>query len=135
MNFLWQLFLVSIGGALGSGLRFGVYSAYSRWTNITQFPAGTLTVNLVGCFLITFITTIGLSTNLISANTRLFLNTGIMGGLTTYSAFNNDLISALDKADYRGVAWNVLATFAGCLLAGLLGLWAGRAYVGEKIGA
>src|SRR5437868_2295586 len=104
MEFLWQLFLVTAGGAIGSGLRFAVYMAYERWAKIAKFPIGTFTVNLVGCFLITFISVLALSPQVIGANTRLFLTTGVMGGLTTYSAFNHDMIAALDQADYRRFA-------------------------------
>ena len=42
------LFWVMGGGALGSGLRYGV----GLWLNRPAFPMGTLAVNLLGCFLI-----------------------------------------------------------------------------------
>ena len=53
-----------------------------------QFPYGTLIVNLVGSFAIGLVHQVGSDTLLIPDNLRLFLTTGIMGGLTTYSAFS-----------------------------------------------
>ena len=132
MTFVWQLSLVMLGSAIGGGLRFAVYEAYFRWTKISEFPIGTLTVNVAGCFLISLIAHVALSSNLISTNTRLFLTTGIMGGLTTYSAFNFDLVEALKDGAYRAAILNTAVTLVLCLLAGLLGLAAGKAMVASR---
>ena len=56
-------------------------------------------------------------------STRLALCTGLMGGFTTYSTFNLDVLTALDRGDWLGALTTVSATLLGCLLAGALG-WA-----------
>jgi CrcB protein len=104
-----RLLLVCLGGALGSGARYLV----SLWA----FPYGTLIVNLVGSFLIGIFMQLGMSSNL-----RLALTTGVMGGFTTYSAFNYEAtqLAMLPALAYVG------ATVIGCLVAGFAGLAVGK---------
>ena len=80
-----RLVLVALGGALGSVLRYLVANAAVAWAGPT-FP-GTLAVNLVGSFLIGLVQSLAVESLSISEEARLFLATGVMGGLTTYSAF------------------------------------------------
>src|SRR5689334_8342645 len=122
MATLGQFLLVMIGGAIGSGMRYGVYLACAVWKEKTTFPIGTFAVNVIGSFSITLITTVALTNQVFSTNVRLFLTAGIMGGLTTYSSFNNDLVHYLKDQNYSAFALNALATFVLCLAAGLLGL-------------
>ena len=129
MNTFVQLLLVMLGGAIGSALRFLTYLAYARWTKISTFPIATLTVNVVGCFLIALIVEVGISTSLIGANTRVFLTVGVMGGLTTYSSFNHDVVEALRRGDHLAGALIAGVTFTACLAAGILSLIAGRALI------
>ena len=129
MSFAKQLLLVMLGGAIGSALRFLTYHAYGRWTRISHFPIGTLTVNVVGCFLIALIVEVAINTSIMSANTRVFLTVGVMGGLTTYSSFNHDLVEALRRGDYVSTALTMFVTLCACLVAGVLGLLAGRALI------
>jgi CrcB protein len=91
-----------------------------------SFPFGTLTVNLVGSFLIGAIMHIGLTSTVISPAIRLFLTTGIMGGLTTYSTFNYETIEFLRNGTSATAVANIGVTVFGCLGAGALGIFAGR---------
>ncbi|HVG25223.1 MAG TPA: CrcB family protein [Thermoanaerobaculia bacterium] len=101
------LLLVCLGGALGSGARYLVALAT---------PRGTLVVNLVGSFCIGLVLAVMRPSDL-----RLMLVTGVLGGFTTYSAFNEETL-ALFRADAFGAAVaNVLVTLAGCLVAGAAG--------------
>lgn len=129
MSALTRLVLVVAGSGLGGGLRFLVSEAYARYLPFSRFPFATWTVNCVGCVLITFITHIGLTTAAISANTRLFLTVGLIGGFTTYSSFNHDLIEALRTGQYGMAALYSVTTFVAGLLGGVLGLIAARAIV------
>lgn len=62
---LWKnTAVVMIGSGLGGGLRFLTYAAFSRLVPFSRFPFGTLTVNVVGSFLITFISHVALTTTL-----------------------------------------------------------------------
>ena len=93
-----QALLVAVGGATGSLLRYYVGQWALRLMG-PAFPWGTLTVNVVGCFVI------GLFTELIarkfnaSVELRLLLVTGFLGGFTTFSAFSLDAISLFERGE------------------------------------
>ena len=127
MTFASQSALVFVGSGLGGALRFAVYTLFARYLPFSRFPLATLTVNVVGCFLIAFVSHVALTTTLVSANARLFLTVGVMGGLTTYSSFNHDVIEALRSGHLATAALSIVATFASCLIAGFLGLISARA--------
>jgi fluoride exporter len=78
--------LVGLGSFIGGILRYLLGSAVQ--TKMTsQFPAGTLTVNLLGCLLIGCL--FGLAEKWeLGAEWRLLLFTGVLGGFTTFSAFS-----------------------------------------------
>lgn len=86
---------------IGSGSFIGGISRYllSQAVEVkflSSFPAGTLVVNITGCFLIGVI--YGISERVqISPEIRLFLTTGILGGFTTFSAFSNDTVSMINS--------------------------------------
>jgi fluoride exporter len=115
-----RLFLVFLGGALGSVARYLVASWAA--TNGPGFPRGTLIVNLVGSFLISIILEASLRTTAISPNARLFLATGVMGGFTTYSSFNYETLRLVDEGAIGTAMLNLVLTVVGCMGAGLLGL-------------
>lgn len=103
-----KLIYVGIGGLIGSCLRY-IISINSPKLFGTQLPYGTLIVNIIGGILIGFIMELSLRTDLISPNLRLFLTTGIMGGLTTFSTFSYETINLFSNGSY------VLATLNTCL--------------------
>jgi fluoride exporter len=78
-----------LGAGLGGVLRYGVNVA-ALWLLGSTFPSGTLTVNIVGSFIM------GILVGYFTLKTdqgqawRLFLTTGMMGGFTTFSAFSLD---------------------------------------------
>jgi CrcB protein len=124
-----RFFWICLGGALGTGARYAVSGwALKRWG--PSFPYGTLAVNLVGSFLIAAVMHIGLTTEILSADARLILAVGVMGGFTTYSSFNYETMRYFqDGAWVIGLA-NVFVMVAACLIAGLAGLAAARWLVG-----
>ncbi|MDB5039717.1 MAG: camphor resistance protein CrcB [Candidatus Eremiobacteraeota bacterium] len=90
----WQAaFWVALGGAIGSVLRWAtVVLTVQRFG--PGFPLGTLTVNVVGSFLIGIVAGLADSaTPGLSPTMRLFLATGILGGFTTFSSFSLDTLN------------------------------------------
>jgi CrcB protein len=127
---MMRLLLVCIGGALGSGARY-LTAIWAASALGPAFPYGTLIVNLVGSFLIAFLMHIGSATEMLSADVRVMLTTGVMGGFTTYSTFNYETTGY-----FRDGAWmigmlNVGVTVAGCLVAGFAGLMLARVMFGR----
>jgi CrcB protein len=125
-----RLAWVCLGSAIGGGVRYLLSLAVLRLLGPT-FPYGTLAVNVLGSFLIGLLMHVGLETTLISPAARIFLTTGVMGGMTTYSTFNYETLQLAADGDWPLAVVNVAATVTACLAAGVLGLAAGRAFVGN----
>lgn len=94
-----KILYVGIGGFIGASLRYLISIGSTKLFG-NQFPYGTLIVNILGGILIGFIMEVSLSTNLISSNLKLFLTTGILGGLTTFSTFSYETISFFTEGSY-----------------------------------
>jgi CrcB protein len=123
---MYQILLVALGGAIGSVARYltGILSSRLFGPN---FPWGTLAVNILGSF------AIGLLIELIarrlnaSADMRLFLVTGLMGGFTTFSSFSLDFASLFERGDLGLAASYLIGSVVISLLAVFAGLAFGRA--------
>ena len=83
---LKPIFYVALGSAIGGVCRYLMQQAVQRRV-LTNFPLGTLLVNLLGCFVIGVVYGLAAKNNILSPMGRLFLATGICGGFTTYSSF------------------------------------------------
>ena len=126
-----RLMLVALGGALGSVLRYLVAVAAVAWVGPT-FPWGTLVVNLVGSFVIGLVQSLAVESLAISEETRTFLSTGVMGGLTTYSAFSYETVRLAETGAWTAAWANVLVTTIACLALCLLGLTTGRVLLAPR---
>ncbi len=120
-----RVLLVFLAGGLGSVLRYLVVTATERWLG-ASFPWGVLTVNIVGCFLIAFVMVLAVTKADFPPALRIALTAGFLGGLTTYSSFNQDTLSMIDRKLYGTAAVYLVTTLAACALAGTLGTLAGR---------
>jgi CrcB protein len=117
--------LVALGGAIGTLARFFASGLAARWLG-TDFPYGTVLVNLAGAFLIGFIQQLAIETARVPEGARLFLTTGLMGGLTTYSAFSYETARLIEADAWMLATVNVVGTTAGCLALCFLGMAVGR---------
>lgn len=117
--------IVAAGGAVGAGLRHLV-SLLSMRLFATAFPWWTLAINIVGSF------AMGLFVGLLarrlggSAELRLFVATGVLGGFTTFSAFSLDFATLWERGAQGPAALYALGSVAGALLALFAGLWLAR---------
>ena len=128
-----RLAWVCLGSALGGGARYLLSAGALRLLG-ASFPYGTLAVNVIGSFLIGLIMHVALETALVSPTARIFLTTGVMGGLTTYSTFNYETLQLASEGDWYLAVANVAITVLACLAAGVLGLASGRVLVGSLAG-
>lgn len=116
-----RFLLVCLAGAVGTGLRYLTTLGAERFLGVS-FPWGTLTVNVVGSFLIAFVATIAVMTSALSDTARVTIISGFLGGLTTYSSFNQDTLRFVQARAYGTAAIYLLATLLACFAAGALGL-------------
>jgi CrcB protein len=86
-------------------------------------------VNVVGSFLVGLLMHVALETTLVPPGVRIFLATGVLGGLTTYSTFNYETLVFASEGAWHLAAINLVATLLGCLFAGVLGILGGRLFV------
>jgi CrcB protein len=115
---------VCAAGAAGTGARYLVNAGCARWIH-AQVPIGTFTVNAVGSFLIGLAMEVALRGGL-SPATRLVLVTGFLGGFTTYSAFNHEVLSEVERGAWLFAAVYAAATLVTCFATGAAGMWLGR---------
>ena len=125
-----RLLLVCLGGAIGTGARYLIAIQAPRLLG-ASFPYATLTVNVLGSFLLGAVMHVGLTTNLMTPGLRLVLATGVLGGFTTYSTFNYETMEYLREGAFWLAGLNAAATVLLCLLAGALGLALARRLVGS----
>lgn len=111
---MMKFLLVALGGSLGSLLRYGVQKGLNA-----GFPIGTLTVNLLGCFLIGWFW--AAAQRQMSEEVRLFLMTGFCGGFTTFSAFTLESFQLLQAERWLSFAFYFSGSVIGGLLATILG--------------
>ncbi len=101
---------IALGGAIGASLRYLVSSNLLRLLG-TGFPYGTLTVNIVGSFLMgVFASWVALRGTGSLQHAAPFLMTGILGGFTTFSAFSLETILLIERGEPRLAALYVGAS-------------------------
>jgi fluoride exporter len=96
----WSALLVGTGGFVGSVLRFIVSNWVQRVSGSLLFPWGTLTVNVVGCFVIGAMAGMLEFRHPFSPDGRLFLLVGLLGGFTTFSAFGYEIMALTHDGDW-----------------------------------
>lgn len=116
-----SLGLVMIGGALGAGGRFLIGAWLLRQLG-AGFPWGTFAVNVLGSFGAGLLL-IWLQKPEASPWLRPLLMTGVLGGLTTYSALMVDCLLLWRELERPGLALFYLALTLVCGVAALLGGW------------
>lgn len=117
-----EVLIVSIGSFFGGGLRYWI-SKMVQSCSLIAFPFGTMTVNVLGCFIIGFLS--GISWNgggWMNPSTKLLLTTGFCGGFTTFSTFMNEGSSLMKDEQYLYMMLNLF----GSLILGLIAVMAGH---------
>lgn len=113
---------VGCGSALGGVGRYACTLAVEQGAR-SDFPWGTLTVNLLGSALIGLLAVLAWTDGraLIDGPMRVFLLIGVLGGFTTFSSFSLQSLGLMQAGDW----WAAAAYVLGSVLSCLAGVWAG----------
>jgi CrcB protein len=125
MNFYHVLY-VGIGGALGSIARYLTIKGIDEKIQ-SQFPYGTLTVNLVGSLILGFVFGLTMHRQRGADEIRLFIGTGICGGFTTFSTFSLENFLLIHEKPLFSVLYIGFSVILG-LAAAALGFFAGKSF-------
>jgi CrcB protein len=118
-----NLFIIAIGGAIGTAARHGVNVLCAHFIE-RPIPYATATVNLVGAGLIGVLAGLLASGRVQMAPTlRAFIFVGLLGGFTTFSSYMLDTFTLAHGGEF-GMA---LANVAGQTALGFVAVWAGYA--------
>ena len=116
-----KLIWIALGGLLGTLCRYGL-SAWLDGRSQSQFPYGTLAVNLLGCFVAGFLFPL-LEQATVAPELRLAVFTGFLGGFTTFSAYGLQTVILATGGLWSMAALNLFLSN----VAGLAMVWAGGA--------
>jgi fluoride exporter len=120
-----QMVLVGLGGCLGAVARYKcggwILHHFVDW----RFPVGTFTVNAVGCLVAGVLAGLIERHHVFSADLRIFLFSGVLGGFTTFSAFGVETVFLLRRGQ-TSVALGYVALSIVCCV---VGLWLGMAVI------
>ncbi len=114
---------IGTGSFIGGVLRY-LLSQFMQTKFLSTFPFGTLTVNIIGCFLIGLVFGLTDRGNL-TQEWRLFLVTGLLGGFTTFSAFSAETVGLLRDGQF----WYATAYILASVFIGLTATFIGNAII------
>jgi CrcB protein len=117
---LLKYLFVGIGGFVGSVARFWVGS-YIGGKMGARFPYGTFVVNISGSFLIGLILTLMAEKTDWNPDLRYLIPIGLIGGYTTFSAFEYETFRLFQDGQLLTAALNVTLS----VVIGFAGVWAG----------
>ncbi len=116
---MFNLVLVATGGALGAILRYFL-------TNISKLifassVYGTISVNILGSFLIGYFITSNVGNNLSENFVKFFLIVGLLGSFTTFSAFSYDVVELINSKKYISSFIYIFISVLICVMSAYLG--------------
>ena len=117
-----MLLAVAIGGAIGAVARYKTVGWVGEMVG-HGFPWGTLTVNIVGSFLMGALIEAGALRQVLTPELRALLAVGVLGAFTTFSSFALDVATLWERGDAVPVAAYIAASTALSILALFAGLW------------
>jgi len=118
---------VFVGGGLGAAARYWLTGLVHQRID-TDFPTGTLAVNIIGCFVIGFLMSVFEERFVLYPSLRVFLTIGILGGFTTFSSFSFETVALLRDGELFLAGANIFLSLAICLAGTWLGSSLGRLF-------
>ena len=106
------LLFVGLGGFIGAVFRFLISNVFQ---GSAKFPLGTLGVNVIGSFVLSFITYSSEQSLGLPESSRLFIAVGMLGAFTTMSTFSLETFRLLEQKEYLMFIGNFALNNALCL--------------------
>ena len=95
MEAIGRLSIIGAGGFVGAVLRYLVSSWVQYRSGSIIFPFGTMSVNMIGCLVIGFMTYLVEARSMFSPELRSFVLIGLLGAFTTFSTFGNETLGLI----------------------------------------
>lgn len=117
-----EVLAVGIGGIFGALSRYGI-GLLIHSLSVSIFPYGTLTVNLLGSFLLSFVAYGSLLRWNLPRHHLLAINTGFVGSFTTFSTFSVETMNLILQQQYITALTYQGVSLVGGFLLSWLGIW------------
>ena len=98
-----KIIFIALGGGIGSALRYGITQLATRYGAVS-LPYGTILANTIGSFCIGLLFVFFTQTSDLPPTVKLFFVTGILGGFTTFSTYNMELLTLVRTGDLMSAA-------------------------------
>lgn len=123
----WGWVAIAVGGALGA---MGRFAMSSQVYNITgrEFAWGTLSVNVVGSFLMGLAAVLLIDKLDLSAEWRAFIIVGFLGAFTTFSTFSYETMQYIQEGELTKAVMNIAISVISCLIALWLGMFTAKQF-------
>ncbi|HEY4580180.1 MAG TPA: fluoride efflux transporter CrcB [Candidatus Acidoferrales bacterium] len=122
-----RIILLMLLGAAGTLARYGLDGWIQNRLG-AAFPAGTLTINVLGCFLLGVIGQYSLTHLSVPPEWRIGMTTGMMGAFTTFSTFGWESVRMVQTGEWAKAALYIGASLLVGLVAMILGMRLGNAF-------
>lgn len=111
---------ISLGASLGALMRWQLSEHLNH--RLAQLPLGTLAANWIGAYAIGFAVAYFQDSPRLSDEWRLFIITGLLGGLTTFSTFSAEVVQLMQQGRWLWAGVEVSSHVLGSLIFTILGL-------------
>ncbi len=127
-------FAIAMGGALGAVARFAMSHQVYQWFG-REFAWGTLSVNVLGSFIMGFVAILLVDKLDASTEWRAFIMVGFLGAFTTFSTFSFETMQYIQIGEFNKAIFNMAISLITCLMAVWGGLMIGRYLLTTSSGA
>jgi CrcB protein len=118
---MYSYLSIALGGAIGAVTRFWLSGLAEKY-NSSDFPIGTLSVNIIGSFLIGVLFIVFADKIQIADQWRPVLMIGFLGAMTTFSTFSLDALLLFQQGNYNTALFYLLGSVLLCLLSTFAGM-------------
>jgi len=122
-----KFLLIGLGGFLGAILRYTISTYIQAWTQNSDYPYGTLAVNISGCLLIGLGSQLAANHQWFTPELRFLILVGFLGAFTTFSTYSNEGVG-LFQDDRMAAAFLYIG---GSVILGLCAVWVGQRLAGQ----